>query len=58
LATILDAADGLAYAIGCGIGTAPRTETGVLALGLSRDDEASCVERVHRFFKAENPLFA
>jgi HD-like signal output (HDOD) protein len=58
LATVLDAADFLAYAIGCGIGGTRATESGLAALGLSPDDEASCVERVHRTFSEENALFA
>jgi HD-like signal output (HDOD) protein len=58
LAALLGAADRLAYAIGCGTGTAQPTEGEVHGLGLPPEDEARCAERVHLAFVRENDLFA
>jgi HD-like signal output (HDOD) protein len=57
LAVLLNAADGLAYAIGCGAGGAHVSGTGLTHLGLSAEQEATCAERVHVAFTQENALF-
>jgi HD-like signal output (HDOD) protein len=58
LATVLNAADGLAYAIGCGFGAAARIDSTLVDLGLSAEDEAGCLERVQHAFTEESALFA
>ena len=58
LAALVNAADALAYAIGFGTSfrRPPAAET--TQLGLSREDELACMERVREAFAAQAELFA
>jgi putative nucleotidyltransferase with HDIG domain len=56
LATILNAADVIAYRIGTGAGTCPPASVSTGVLGLSPDEEATCVERARASFAAYQEL--
>jgi len=56
LATILNAADALAYKIGCGTSVEPPSSVGTAHLGLSPEDEAGLVERVQAAWEAQRDL--
>lgn len=58
LALLLNAADSLVYAIGCGTGSAAPAAIGIAHLGLSPEAQAGCAERVHVAFVQENELLA
>ncbi len=58
LATILNAADALAYQIGCGSGLEPPGGVTTAHLGLTPDDEAELIERVRTIWEAQRDLLS
>jgi len=58
LAMILNAADYLAYRIGCGSSEEPPASVSIAHLGLSADDEAALVERVRVAWEEQRDLLS
>lgn len=58
LATILNAADRLAYTIGCGSSLEPPASVTIAHLGLTPDDEAALAERVHVAWEEQRDLLS
>jgi putative nucleotidyltransferase with HDIG domain len=58
LATILNAADCLAYRIGCGTNEAPPPGITMATLGLAPDDETAVVERVQAIWEEQRDLLS
>ena len=58
LATILNAADALAYRIGCGSGLEPPAGVTVTHLGLGPDDESALTEHVRSAWEAQRDLLS
>jgi len=58
LATILNAADRIAYAIGCGVDTEPPADVSLTPLELSSEDEAAVTERVHTAWGEQRDLLS
>lgn len=56
LATLLNAADALAYRIGCGAGGEPPASVGTADLGLAPEDEAGLLERIHTVWTEQRDL--
>ena len=56
LATLLNAADALAYRIGCGSSVEPPPDVGTERLGLTADDEAALIERVRIVWEEQRDL--
>lgn len=58
LATILNAADRLAYTIGCGSSAEPPASVTLVHLGLSPEDEIACAERVQSAWQQQRDFLA
>jgi HD-like signal output (HDOD) protein len=58
LATILNAADRLAYTIGCGTDAEPPSSVSIASLGLSPEDEATLAERVRTAWEEQRDLLS
>jgi putative nucleotidyltransferase with HDIG domain len=58
LATVLNAADALAYRIGCGSSLEPPPDVTTDVLGLTADDEATLVERVRVVWEEQRDLLS
>jgi HD-like signal output (HDOD) protein len=58
LAALINAADALAYGMGCGTSTQPPPDVGIAALGLSAEDEVACAERVREAWERQRELLA
>jgi putative nucleotidyltransferase with HDIG domain len=58
LATILNAADAIAYRIGCGSGLEPPPGVTTTHLGLAPEDEAELVERIQGAWEAQRDLLS
>lgn len=58
LATVVNAADSLAYAIGIGTSSQAPEPIGLVELGLEGDAATACIERVREAFKRQQQLFA
>ncbi len=56
LALLLNAADALAYRIGCGSGAEPPASVGTAALGLAPEDEAALTERIRTVWTEQRDL--
>lgn len=56
LATILNAADSLAYTMGFGVSPQPPLDVSVAGLGLAAEDEAACMARIKDAFLRQNEL--
>lgn len=56
IASVLNAADSLAYSIGCGTYPEPPSDVSMRPLGLSADDEAVCADRVRQAFEMQRLL--
>jgi len=56
MATVLNAADSLAYAMGYGTYIEPPLDVSITSLGLSANDEAMCVQRAREAFDVQKQL--
>lgn len=56
LATLLNAADALAYRIGCGTGVEPPTSVGTAQLELTPEDETELIERIQAVWTEQRDL--
>jgi putative nucleotidyltransferase with HDIG domain len=56
IASVLNAADSLAYTIGYGTYPEPPSDVSIKPLGLSADDEAACADRVRQAFEMQKLL--
>lgn len=58
LAAVLNAADSLAYTIGCGTDVEPPSSVGIAHLGLRPDDEVAVAERVQEVWSEQRDLLS
>jgi len=58
LATVVNAADSLAYEIGVGTSTRPPEPIGLVELGIEGEEASACVQRVREAFERQQQLFS